>query len=143
MSLRGCSNPCASCHALKARTGVDRAYYFVPLGRDEAWKQGITPWDSQDGSVRAPLKELIEEKKFPLPTEGRVAYTVYILSNLAKVAVLPVPIRRAIVPGCGRGYDAAYFARLGLESWGVDISPNAVDAAKMVCHKLHYNYSVS
>ena len=39
---------------------------------------------------------------------------------------------RAIVPGCGRGYDAAYFARLGLESWGVDISPTAVEAAEKV-----------
>lgn len=30
-------------------------------------------------------------------------------------------------------YDAAYFAsKLGLETWGVDISPSAVDAAKMV-----------
>jgi hypothetical protein len=28
--------------------------------------------------------------------------------------------------------DAAYFARLGLESWGVDISETAVEAAKEV-----------
>lgn len=28
--------------------------------------------------------------------------------------------------------DAAYFARLGLESWGVDISETAVEAAKAV-----------
>merc|ERR1712093_965885 len=70
-------------------------------GWDEAWKQGVTPWDSDDGTVRPPLKELVEDVKFPLPTSGR-----------------------AIVPGCGRGYDAAYFASsLGLESWGVDISP--------------------
>lgn len=40
------------------------------------------PWDSQDGDVRPPLKELIEVKKFPIPTSGR-----------------------AIVPGCGRGCE--------------------------------------
>ncbi|KAK9895689.1 S-adenosyl-L-methionine-dependent methyltransferase, partial [Cystobasidium minutum MCA 4210] len=70
------------------------------------------PWDAQDGNVRPPLKELIEEKNFQIPTSGR-----------------------AIVPGCGRGYDAAYFARLGLESWGVDISESAIEAAKQYVSK--------
>lgn len=30
----------------------------------------------------------------------------------------------------GRGYDAKLFAALGLETWGIDISPVAVTAAK-------------
>jgi hypothetical protein len=50
--------------------------------RDAAWKAGVTPWDAQDGNVRPPLKELIENKKFPIPRTGR-----------------------AIVPGCGRGCE--------------------------------------
>ncbi|CAD6582590.1 MAG: hypothetical protein CYPHOPRED_002074 [Cyphobasidiales sp. Tagirdzhanova-0007] len=77
-------------------------------GWNETWKQGITPWDSESGTPRPPLLELIEEKKYAIPADGR-----------------------AIVPGCGRGYDAAYFASLGHETWGVDISPIAIDAAKI------------
>jgi len=57
--------------------------------------------------MQRPLKQLVESKKVPLPTSGK-----------------------AIVPGCGRGYEAVFIAaRLGLDTIGMDISPIAIDAA--------------
>ncbi|KAI9001217.1 thiol methyltransferase 1 [Trametes punicea] len=75
-------------------------------GWDEAWKVQVTPWDA--GTVQPALKELVESKAVDLPTSGR-----------------------ALVPGCGRGYDAIYIAAsLGLETIGTDISPTAIKAAQ-------------
>ncbi|KAI0650037.1 S-adenosyl-L-methionine-dependent methyltransferase [Trametes meyenii] len=75
-------------------------------GWDEAWKAEVTPWDA--GTPQPALKELIESGGLDLPRSGR-----------------------ALVPGCGRGYDAAYIASsLGLETIGVDISPTAVESAE-------------
>jgi len=43
----------------------------------------------------------------------------------------PVPYARALVPGCGRGYDAALLAAHGCDNVvGLDLSQHAVDAAK-------------
>lgn len=53
------------------------------------------------------LKELIEEKKFEIPTDGQI-----------------------LVPGCGRGYDVAFFASLRREVVGLDVSEKGVAAAR-------------
>ncbi|KAI0259797.1 S-adenosyl-L-methionine-dependent methyltransferase [Gloeopeniophorella convolvens] len=77
-------------------------------GWDEVWKQNITPWDV--GEAQPPLRNLIESKRLPLPTNGR-----------------------ALVPGCGRAYDALVIAStLGLDTTAIDISPTAVTAARGV-----------
>ncbi|KAI0370258.1 S-adenosyl-L-methionine-dependent methyltransferase [Pilatotrama ljubarskyi] len=74
-------------------------------GWDEAWKAEVTPWDA--GTPQPALQELIESGSIDFPRSGR-----------------------ALVPGCGRGYDAIYLANsLGLETTGMDISPTAVEAA--------------
>ncbi|KAM5543778.1 hypothetical protein V8D89_002395 [Ganoderma adspersum] len=81
-------------------------------GWDFAWKSDVTPWDV--GSYQPPLKEVLDDKSICLPASGR-----------------------ALVPGCGRGYDAVCIARsLGLETLGTDISQTAVDAA-------HTHFSIS
>lgn len=37
-------------------------------GWDKAWKEGRTPWDAGvDGTVRPPLRELIEDLRFEIP----------------------------------------------------------------------------
>ncbi|KAF3940562.1 hypothetical protein ABW19_dt0208330 [Dactylella cylindrospora] len=36
---------------------------------------------------------------------------------------------RALVPGCGRGYDVLLFASLGLEAYGLELSSSAVKVA--------------
>ncbi|PIL27211.1 hypothetical protein GSI_10355 [Ganoderma sinense ZZ0214-1] len=78
-------------------------------GWDFAWKSDVTPWDA--GSFQPALKEILDDGIVPsslIPADGR-----------------------ALVPGCGRGYDAIYIAKaLGLETLGTDISQTAVEAAE-------------
>ncbi|TFY73040.1 hypothetical protein EWM64_g10972, partial [Hericium alpestre] len=79
---------------------------------DNAWKGGVTPWDAK--VVQLPLYTLIESARFPLPKEGR-----------------------ALVPGCGSGYDAIFIAEsLGLHTVAVDISPTALDAGRTLLASL-------
>ncbi|KAI3481482.1 hypothetical protein L1887_56029 [Cichorium endivia] len=73
---------------------------------DQAWIDSTTPWDSN-----RPQPALVE-----LLSGGHDADCQ----------------GTAVVPGCGRGYDARVFAERGLTSYGVDISSNAVAAANQV-----------
>ncbi|KAK9719761.1 hypothetical protein K7432_004588 [Basidiobolus ranarum] len=70
---------------------------------DRLWKEGTTGWDG--GEVSPALVQLLEERKFELP-EGK-----------------------GIVPGCGKGYDVAYFSSHDRDVIGLDISPSAVEIA--------------
>ncbi|KAI0316991.1 S-adenosyl-L-methionine-dependent methyltransferase [Amylostereum chailletii] len=75
-------------------------------GWEETWKNKVTPWDA--GKPQPALRALLESSELPLPTSGR-----------------------ALVPGCGRAYDAITIASvLGLQTLAVDISTTAVEAAK-------------
>ncbi|KAH8106222.1 S-adenosyl-L-methionine-dependent methyltransferase [Cristinia sonorae] len=74
-------------------------------GWDKAWQAKTTPWDF--GETQPALRELIESDAVKLPTSGT-----------------------ALVPGCGRGYDAIYLAsKLDHFVLGVDISDTAINAA--------------
>ncbi|KAI0721207.1 hypothetical protein C8Q72DRAFT_756942, partial [Fomitopsis betulina] len=69
-------------------------------------QQNATPWDA--GQSQPPLKDLLASGEVDFPKSGR-----------------------ALVPGCGRGYDAILIATtLGLETTGLDISPVAMNAAR-------------
>ncbi|KAG5637615.1 hypothetical protein H0H81_003949 [Sphagnurus paluster] len=62
----------------------------------------VTPWDA--GASQPALRELVESGKVPLPRSGR-----------------------ALVPGCGAGYDAIYIAdTLTLDTTGMDVAPTAI-----------------
>lgn len=84
---------------------------------DTLWQNNQTPWD-RGGSSPA-LEELVVDKKFPLVLRGGAG--------------------RALIPGCGRGYDVALFAGLKGEDQrfekvvGLDVSPKALGEAR----KLH------
>ncbi|KAL6300989.1 S-adenosyl-L-methionine-dependent methyltransferase [Sparassis latifolia] len=74
-------------------------------GWDKAWQENVTPWDI--GKPQLALQKFIESKALELPMAGK-----------------------ALVPGCGRGYDAIFIATsLGLDTLAIDISPTAVEAA--------------
>jgi len=74
-------------------------------GWDAAWKNGITPWDV--GRSQPPLRDIIVSGRVKFPTEGT-----------------------ALVPGCGKGYDAVVIAtQLGLHTTGIDISTTALVAS--------------
>ncbi|KAJ1030574.1 hypothetical protein NDA16_001483 [Ustilago loliicola] len=93
-----------------------------PKAWDKAWIDSTTPWDSN--RAQPALVELLDgvhdaDTKVP-DLQG---------SQVPVSQVIPKGHGVAIVPGCGRGYDAKVFAERGLTSYGVDISSNAVVAA--------------
>lgn len=59
------------------------------------------------------------ERSFRAVDEGKSTYPVELLRG-----------EPFMLPFCS--YDAAYFARLGLDTWGIDIATTAVEAAKAV-----------
>ncbi|GAA5869169.1 hypothetical protein JCM16303_000380 [Sporobolomyces ruberrimus] len=83
---------------------------------DEAWRANVTPWDSKLKDVQPSLRELVDEN----------------WDNVKGVSwdSLRENGGKALVAGCGRGYDAIYFASKGIDTIGMDLSPTAVDAAR-------------
>ncbi|CUA76810.1 putative thiol methyltransferase 2 [Rhizoctonia solani] len=77
-------------------------------GWDAAWQEGITPWDA--GMSQPPLQQVFETN---------------IWSDLGISRS-----GRALVPGCGRGYDAIYLASQGYSVIGADLSATAVNEAQ-------------
>ncbi|KDR76470.1 hypothetical protein GALMADRAFT_246837 [Galerina marginata CBS 339.88] len=75
------------------------------------WQKGITPWDA--GDTQPSLKEAIESSGLDLPRSGR-----------------------ALVPGCGSGYDLQYISiALGLDTLGLEIAETAVKRANELIEK--------
>ncbi|KAF8904090.1 S-adenosyl-L-methionine-dependent methyltransferase [Gymnopilus junonius] len=73
---------------------------------EKAWEANVLPWDKL-GAVQPPLQALLLSDEQVWPRVGR-----------------------ALVPGCGRGYDAIFIAKtLGLDTLAVDISPTAIQSA--------------
>jgi SAM-dependent methyltransferase len=81
---------------------------------EHLWNGNVTPWDR--GVPSPALVELLVEKHFPLLPEGRAG--------------------KALVPGCGGGYDVAMLAGLSAQDQkfekvvGLDVSPKALEKAK-------------
>jgi len=62
--------------------------------------------------------------------DGPHIYLNELMVLVEKNRVLPQKSpARALVPGCGLGHAAAYFAKLGYDACGVDLSPTAMDQA--------------
>ncbi|MBW0471656.1 hypothetical protein O181_011371 [Austropuccinia psidii MF-1] len=78
-------------------------------GWQDAWEAGIIPWDK--GQVQHALEELFTE-------------------NGAEWGFESVRLGRALVPGCGRGYDVLFLTRRVKECWGIDVSRKAIEMAK-------------
>ncbi|GLB39289.1 putative thiopurine S-methyltransferase (TPMT) [Lyophyllum shimeji] len=77
-----------------------------PATWDLAWQAGITPWDA--GESQPPLREVVESGAIDFPRQGR-----------------------ALVPGCGSGYDVIYIASaLRLDTIGMEVAPTAVAKAR-------------
>ncbi|KAI3614129.1 hypothetical protein WG66_010698 [Moniliophthora roreri] len=74
-----------------------------PSSWDDAWRQSVTPWDA--GQTQPALVHLLQSGTLPL--EGR-----------------------ALVPGCGAGYDPIYLASLGFSVIGLDVSETALTRAR-------------
>ncbi|SNX81330.1 uncharacterized protein MEPE_00035 [Melanopsichium pennsylvanicum] len=93
-----------------------------PKAWDQAWIDSTTPWDSS-----RPQPALVELLQGAHDADTKVPD---LLGNQVQISqVIPKGNGLAVIPGCGRGYDAKVFAERGLTSYGVDISSNAVAAA--------------
>ncbi|KHJ34718.1 putative thiol methyltransferase [Erysiphe necator] len=77
---------------------------------DVLWKEGFCPWDK--GSPNPALIDLLEEQKGLLPIPGT--------SKRLK----------ALVPGCGKGYDVLLLAAHGYDTFGLELSETALTEAK-------------
>ncbi|KAH7055755.1 S-adenosyl-L-methionine-dependent methyltransferase [Macrophomina phaseolina] len=94
---------------------------------DELWQRGdFLPWDR--GFPNPALHELLSTHVFPNPAKD--------ISKDVRPMV-PAPVdqatgrrRRALVPGCGKGYDVVLLASAGYDAWGLEVSASAVEKAK-------------
>jgi len=72
---------------------------------DNLWKENNTPWDQGKSNPALSDTILSHPDLFPAGNGKR---------------------KRALVPGCGRGYDVSVLAELGYEAWGLEGSSTAV-----------------
>lgn len=77
----------------------------------KCWEDKFTPWDR--GGPSLALYDLLKENLdglIPLPSASSA--------------------KTALVPGCGRGYDVLLLSSLGYDVYGLDVSSQALDAAR-------------
>jgi methyl halide transferase len=86
------------------------------------WDENVTPWDR--GQPSPALIDLLQDKKDLVgqswvvdPAKGKRR-------------------KRALVPGCGRGYDVLLLSAFGYDAYGLDLSESGIKAAKEY-EKLH------
>jgi len=86
---------------------------------DELYQQGWVPWDK--GFPSPALVDLLSSPptssslKHPLLPEGKIGGR-----------------KRALVPGCGKGYDVLLLAAYGYDAYGLEISELALNEARKV-----------
>jgi hypothetical protein len=79
-----------------------------PSKWDDLWKAGFAPWDR--GRPNPALVDLLSERGDLLPVkQGR---------------------KKALVPGCGKGYDVLLLSSWGYDAYGLDVSQKALEGAR-------------
>ena len=98
--------------------------YFLTLkpeqqvdGWDVMWKQNLTPWDRNQPNPA--LVNALNEKSDLVGPPFRE-------SGGANVR------KKALVPGCGKGYDVLLLSSYGFDAYGLDASPKAIEEAEKV-----------
>jgi methyl halide transferase len=77
---------------------------------DELYKEDFLPWDK--GFPNPALVDLLTDREdlLPRPQQGKKL--------------------KALVPGCGKGYDVLLLSAFGYDAYGLDTSNTALDAAR-------------
>jgi len=109
-----------------------------PNGWDSLWAEGtFIPWDR--GYANPALIDFLASpanpplSTSPNPTPG--APSANTIDGQGNVR-LPSPLksngtrRKALVPGCGKGYDVALLASWGYDAYGLEVSGHAADNAE-------------
>lgn len=79
---------------------------------DDMWKQKVTPWD----------RDLPNPALVDLLTSGMLGSS-FTHSGQRK---------KALVPGCGKGYDVLLLASHGYDAYGIDVSETALEEAEII-----------
>lgn len=101
-------------------------------GWDSLWETAtFLPWDR--GYANPALIDLLAHPTSP-PVSGDANPTPAAPRGAAGAIELPRAVRegkraRALVPGCGKGYDVALFAAHGYDAFGLEVSGHAARAA--------------
>ncbi|ESZ92363.1 hypothetical protein SBOR_7247 [Sclerotinia borealis F-4128] len=77
---------------------------------DELWKNKFTPWDND--SPNPALIDVLNEREDLVP----------------KIA--DGPKKKALVAGCGKGYDVLLLSAMGYDAYGLDISETGLQGAR-------------
>jgi SAM-dependent methyltransferase len=88
---------------------------------DDAWTQSLTPWDR--GASNPALVDLLNTRHDLLGdpfTQGADGQRQR---------------KKALVPGCGRGYDVLLLASFGYDAVGIDGSETAIEACKKLANE--------
>ncbi len=80
---------------------------------DALWKESFLPWDK--GFPNPALVDLLAERQDILPSPRHDGKKL-----------------KALVPGCGKGYDVLLLASWGYEAYGLEIASTALEAARKV-----------
>jgi methyl halide transferase len=104
-----------SAHGPPGNQIVFQTFHDVPpsehaQGWDRLWATSVTPWDR--GQPSDALRDLISDRPDLVPPVAQDQKTA------------------ALVPGCGRGHDVLLLAELGYDVVGLDLSQEAIDAAR-------------
>lgn len=103
-------------------------------GWDTLWESStFLPWDR--GYANPALIDLLANPSSPPTSPDKNPTPGAPPPGPAPAVKLPKAVeggrrRKALVPGCGKGYDVALFAAYGFDSVGLEVSGHAVTAAK-------------
>lgn len=103
----------ADTRALLRTQFLDQPATKHPERWDDLWQRNLTPWDRSG------------------PSEAlRDAITLKHAAAFGQPSATQEKRKRALVPGCGRGYDVLLLAALGYDAYGLDASATAIAAAE-------------
>jgi SAM-dependent methyltransferase len=104
-------------------------------GWDDLWRAGdFIPWDR--GYANPALIDFLAHPTSPPvsgtpnPTAGAPKQGVVDGQGIKSLPQGEGRRGRALVPGCGKGYDVALLASYGYDTWGLEVSAHAAEAAK-------------
>lgn len=108
--------PVMSAAAMEQREQLRHHFSSIPAkeqtaGWDEMWQRKITPWDRSMSNPA--LIDTLEQRAATLGP-----------------AVNGTERKRALVPGCGGGYDVLLLASFGYDAVGIDAAPSAIEKCK-------------
>lgn len=103
---------------------------------DGLWKEGtFLPWDK--GHANPALIDFLSAPHSPplSPDPNPSVGAPKVPALLPPSFTFPSPLssnghrRRVLIPGCGKGYDVALFSAHGYDTYGLEVSSHAADAA--------------